>query len=216
MERIFNQGLISDVLIIKFKNEVIAYKIFCKTFPSNSNDWIPAWHGTQFENLESIIKYGLKLPGTKLLNGNMTPQTKYIPNDEYVLGINNWEKAIFASPCLNWASLYSFHQSEIHFLRFPYSPSLVEVRIKPGCFTEHQSKELNGRVSGHGFSFVYHDDTIYRITSEKNIFIKSITIVTKKFLEDMMFQDVQSFHPSKIVENKSKKILKDLNHLFTY
>ncbi len=212
MERIFIHGLISDVLKIKLKNEVIAYKLFSKRFPSNSNDWIPAWHGTKIENLESIIKYGLKLPGTKLLNGNMTPQTKYIPNHQYVLGINNWEKAIFASPCINCASVYSFPEFNPYY--FPYSPFLVEVRIKPGCFSEHQSKELIGRVGGHGRLAVYHNDPIYRISSEKNIFIKSITLITSHFLYEMIDPKIDDY-PGEIVV-KPKKILNDLNNLFTY
>ena len=212
MERIFNQGLISDVLKIKIKNEVIGYKLFSKIFPSNSNDWIPAWHGTTIENLESIIKYDLKLPGTKLINGNMTPQAKYLPSQARVEGINNWEKAIFASPCINCASVYSFPL--FNPFELPYSPFLIEVRIKPGYFTKHQSKELIGRVAGHGSVAVYHDDIIYRISSEKNIFIKSITFITKKFLNEMI-PKIDNFSNKEIVV-KPKKILNDLNNLFTY
>ena len=31
--------------------------------------WIPAWHGTKFEYLESIVENGLQLPGTYLNSG---------------------------------------------------------------------------------------------------------------------------------------------------
>ena len=216
MERIFNQGLISDVLQIRFKNEVIAYKLFSKMFPSNSNDWIPAWHGTKIENLESIIKYGLKFPGTKLLNGNMTPHTTYLPFHGPFELIYNWENAIFATPCLNCASLYSFPRVEsFEYSYIPYSPFLVEVRIKPGCFTIHQSKELMNVVGGHAQISVYHDDPIYRISSEKNIFIKSITFVTKKFLNEMNETNIKDYSVKEIIV-KPKNILNYLNNLFTY
>ena len=112
-----------------------------KNYPSTPKDGIPAWHGTKLENLESTIKYGLKQQGTKLPNGQIIPKTEYIPLKEIISGIKNWETAIFATPCLCCASKYSFHEiNEI--IGFPHSSSLIEIRIWPGSFTKHQSKEL--------------------------------------------------------------------------
>ena len=54
--------------------------------------------------MESIIKYGLRLPETKLKNGKLTPKPTCSPDN--VCGIKNWEKAIFATPCLDCASIY--------------------------------------------------------------------------------------------------------------
>ena len=117
---IFNQELISDIIPIKQKNEIIVYKLFLKNYPSTPKDWIPAWHGTKLENLESIIKYGLKQQGTKLPNGQIIPKTEYIPLKEIT--------TIFATPCLCCASKYSFHEiNEI--IGFPHSSSLIEIRI---------------------------------------------------------------------------------------
>ena len=44
----------------------------------NENQWITAWHGTNYKYLDSIIKYGLQPPETKLEDGTITPKTKYI------------------------------------------------------------------------------------------------------------------------------------------
>ena len=84
---IFNQGLISDIIPIKYKNEIIAQKLFLKNHTSAPKDWISAWHGTKLKNLESIIKYGLKSQGTKWPNGQFVPKTEYEPLEEIVLGI---------------------------------------------------------------------------------------------------------------------------------
>ena len=213
--KIWNQGLVKDILKIKFAgfgfgDGVVAFKLFCKNFPSYSNDWIPAWHGTKIENLESIIEYGLKPPGTKLQNGKITPQTSYLPNQKYVLGIKNWEKAIFATPCLNCASMYSCFEEEKE--RFLYPPILVEVRIKPRSFTKHQSKELVGKVEGHGTTSIYHNDTYYRIPSEKNLFIKSIIFVKPMFL-GVDFKMQETYGKGEVVENP--RIIQELNNLFT-
>ena len=59
---------------------------------------------------------------------------------QYVLGIKNWEQAIFATPCINCASIYSFidcQNQQEWFVNYNYSSILVEIRIKPGSFTEH-------------------------------------------------------------------------------
>lgn len=39
---IFNQGLISDVISIKYKNKIIAYKLFLNNYPPTPQGWIPA------------------------------------------------------------------------------------------------------------------------------------------------------------------------------
>ena len=183
-----------------------------KKYSSTPKDWIPAWHGTKIENLESIIKYGLKQQGTKLPNGKIIPKTEYIPLKEVVLGIKNWEKAIFATTCISCASMYSFYELN-QYIGFPHSSSLIEIRIRPGSFTKHESKELIGYICGHDYRSIYHNDIYYRISSENDIAIKSITFISKSFL-DMMIkpEDKNSF--GDIILN-TKKELENLNNLFS-
>ena len=94
-----------------------------KKYSSTPKDWIPAWHGTKIENRESIIKYGLKQQGAKLPNGKIITKAEYIPLKEIVLGIKNLEKAIFATPCISCASIYSFYEIN-RYNGFPHSSSL--------------------------------------------------------------------------------------------
>ena len=150
-----------------------------KNHNSSPKDWIPAWHGTKLNNLESIIKYGLKSQGTKLPNGQIVPKTKYKPLKGSVYDIKNWENAIFATPCAECASAYSFYEIGAAII---HSSIIIEIRIKPGCFTEHQSKELIGRVGGHDYLSVFHNDIYYRIPSAENVVIKSIVSISRTFL----------------------------------
>ena len=213
---IFNQGLISDIIPIKYKNEIIAQKLFLKNHTSAPNDWISAWHGTKLKNLESIIKYGLKSQGTKLPNGQFVPKTKYEPLEEIVLGIRNWQNAIFATPCPICASTYS--DSDIDGEYFLASV-LVEIRIKPGNFTQHQSKELIGRVGHHNFLKIIHNDTYYRILLDEDVTIKSITFISMEYLNETMGKE--SDYPESIREKfnevivKPRKELQELNNLFS-
>ena len=185
---IFNQRLVSEIISIKHKNEIIAYKLYLKKYSSKAKDWIPAWHGAKIENLESIIKYGLKQQGTKLPNGKIIPKTEYIPLKEIVLGIKNWEKAIFAIPCISCASIYSFYEIN-GYIGFPHSSSLIEIRIRRGSFTKHESKELIGYICVHNPDSIYHNDTYYLISSEYDVAIKSITLISKSFLAEMIIPE---------------------------
>ena len=221
---IFNQGLISDIIPIKYKDEIIAQKLFLKNYTSVQNAWIPAWHGTKIENLESIIKYGLKPQGTKLPNGKFVLKTKYLPFKQYVLGIENWENAIFATPCPTCASTYSsfiylYYDAYFSNYEYLYSPSLIEIRIKPGCFTQHQSKEIIGKVGMHYYLQVFHNDVYYRIPFDKNIVIKSITFINKIFLYKMLGEvnDYPKIIRDKFdeVTVKQRKELQELNNLFS-
>ena len=81
--RLYNKGLVSDIIDIEYKRDIVAKKFIIsqkylkKDYNLISKNWIPAWDGTKIEYLESIIKYGLKKPGTILKNSNMTPYPKF-------------------------------------------------------------------------------------------------------------------------------------------
>lgn len=216
---IFNQRLISNIIPIKYKNKIIAQKLFLNNNNlRNCMNWIPAWHGTKIENLESIIKYGLKSQGTKLPNGKIVPKTKFPPLKQYVLGIKNWEQAIFATPCINCASIYSFiNDPQDFFCGYYQSSILVEIRIKPGSFTEHQSKSLIGRVGGHGKYAVLHNEIYYRISNDKDVVIISIALISSSFLNEMIgkVEDYEESEEWGEVIAKPRKELKELNNLFT-
>ena len=108
--------------------------------------------------------------------------------------------------------MYSFYEIN-KYIGFPHSSSLIEIRIRPGSFTKHKSKELIGYICGHNHTSIYHNDTYYRIPSENDIAIKSITFISKSFLNMMLIpEDKISFDD---VILKPKKELEDLNNLFS-
>ena len=192
--KLYNKGLVSGLIQFtkedKYRhNNYIAIKKFIITqrnLPFNYyNTWIPAWHGTKFNYLESIVENGLRLPGTKLKNGIITQSPNNIPFREDVLGIKNWENAIFASQNIYYSLGYCdiIGEREEKFDPYPIPDNwgwkgLVEVRIKPNSFTKHKSQFVIPYFAGH-FSLHNNEDIddIYRIESEKNVFVTSIVFI---------------------------------------
>ena len=100
--KLYNGGFVSDIVEIK-KSEYWTFydvkKLIClgknyKDFYHKTKTWIPTYHGTKYKYLESIVEYGLKIPGSKLPNGLKTQKPIYIPLNDNVSGIKNWESAI--------------------------------------------------------------------------------------------------------------------------
>ena len=69
------KGFVSNLVPIKNKNKIIAQKMLClpgflkKNYVDLINNWVPAWHGTKLNFLESIADNGLLPAGSKLKNG---------------------------------------------------------------------------------------------------------------------------------------------------
>ena len=199
--KLYNEGLVSDVKKISTLNygkfDIKAIKFVCtkkniiKNWEEISKTWIPAYHGTKFDYLESILKYGLKLPQTKLKNGTLTPKPIDIPLTYKVSGIENWENAIFASPNLFYALDkrysgtilensfidYNAKLREMYYSPGPYDAKVVLlVKIKPNSFTKHKSKII-AKFHLHHMFFENNDfdiNDIYRISSENDIAVTSV------------------------------------------
>lgn len=208
------KGLVSNLVPIKSKEngKIIAKKIIIaqSLLPSNwnkiKNNLLPAWHGTKFEFLESIIKIGLKPSGSKLPNGK---EIKTLPGhyslDDTIAGVKNWAKAIFVSPSI----FYSAHAcyAERIMSNSERWAVLVETRVKPDCFTRHNSTVFKYKpIAGEPVDVEYRievksdDDLIFRVPSEKNVFITSVTFVLIDFLEH-----VTNYYQSKIVVNSEEE-----------
>ena len=90
----------------KYDIDIVAIIFQCRErvyWTSETETWISAFHGTKFDYIESLLKYGLKFPKTLLENGPLTPKPIDIPLIDKIIGIKNWENAIFASPNLFYA-----------------------------------------------------------------------------------------------------------------
>ncbi len=73
---LYKKGLVSNIVPIKSKENgkfiaqklIVSQKFLPKNWNNIKNKLLPAWHGTKFEFLESIIRNGLKPSGMKLAN----------------------------------------------------------------------------------------------------------------------------------------------------
>lgn len=192
---LFQRNLAVKIIPIKKKNVIIAQKILCPSglnqnkFTQISKNWCPAWHGTKFENLESIIKYGLHPSGSKLPNGvQININEGHIPLDYELSGIKQWGMAVFVSPSLFYACNYAERINSC----LKRWCILVETRVRPNSFTMHPSTVLNyAKVSGEPYHLEFRVDvkndknSIYRVTSQQNIFVINITFVLVDFLENI-------------------------------
>ena len=194
---LYSKGLISNIIPIKKQNKIICYKLMISKMKLSYNlmniykNWIPVWHGTKFRFLESIVKNGLKPSGTKLNDGTIiNPLPGHIKTDVTVAGIKNWAKAIFVSPSLFYASDVVYAERIIS--NNQTWAVLVEGRIKPGTFSKHNSTVLNyNNIPGEPTQVEYRveqksdDDLIYRIASEQNIIVTSISFILIHFLDNI-------------------------------
>ena len=223
---LYNKGYISNIIPIKKKDIIVAQKLICskKMLPFNSSqiykNWIPVWHGTKYKNLESIIKNGLRASGTTLSDGTkINPLSSHIPLNQTFSGINNWAKAIFVSPSIFYASDASYAERILSIdSNSKYNNNsdrwavLVEARVKPNSFTMHNSTIWRDKnIEGEPVKVEYRvesntsDDLIYRVESDKNIFVVSVSFVLVKFLEN-----VKEYCEGDIVINsKEEKMLLD-------
>ena len=149
---LYKKGLVSNIIPIKSKdnNKIIAQKLMVseKILPKNWNrkykNYLPAWYGTKFQFLESIVRNGLRPSGTKLPNGEII---KTLPGhyslDDTIGGIKGWAKAIFVSPSV----FYSAHACYAERIMSGTESwaVLVEARIKPDCFTKHKTTVLRDK-----------------------------------------------------------------------
>ena len=209
---LYNLGYVTNIVSIKKRNKVIAKKLICspKILPKYHNQiykmWVPAWHGTKFMNLESIIRFGLKPSGAKLSNGNfINPHPNHIKLNSYFNGFNNWAKAIFVSPSIFYSS-HPCYAERIISNNTRWSV-LVEVRVRPNSYTAHNSTVWrNQKIDNEPTKVEYrvesntNDDLIYRVESGSNVFIVSISFVLVQFLEN-----VKDFCEGNIVINSKEE-----------
>jgi len=215
-QKLNSKGLISNIVIIKKRDKIVAKKLMCSNqilpdnFPYINKNWVPVWHGTKFRFLESIIKNGLKPSGSKLTNGvKIEPLPGHISIDQTVSGIKNWAKAIFVSPSIFYAS-DAVYAERINSNSQRWAV-LIEARVKPKSYTAHNSTIFryvgkDGETDDVEYRVEVDDeniDYIYRVPQEKNIVIKSITFVKVNFLEN-----VKDYIEGNIVVNsKEEKML---------
>ena len=193
---LINKKLAKKLILVKYDNQIIGKKIIrneemLSSYINNEKEWEIGWHGTKFEFLESIMKYGLYPSGSKLENGyEIKPLKGHVQLNIKVDKFNNWAKAIFVSPSIFYAGHPAYAKTIIS-NNIEYSV-LIETRIKKGKFTQHKPTvvkyaQKNGEPTFIEYRIEVKDDSnlIMRIESEKNVIVTSILFAKTDFLKNI-------------------------------
>lgn len=174
-----NKNLVHRVQLIKYQGEVIAKEL---TRAQNAldqdtqarwndicRDWESAWHGTRYENLESILMNGLR-PGTGA--NNIAPEAGLYELNQEHLRASNWARAIFLTPCILFASHEEY--SERVSSESQLWCVLMKAYCKPGSYKSYKP-EMPVPVK---------DFRIWRIESVGDVVVYSLMFVRCSFLEN--------------------------------
>ena len=114
--------------VLKNKNgTIIAKRLIHDKLYNEKNKCIPVFHGTRFVSMEHIMRFSLQNFGEPLIN--------HIQLGIKMFNIDNWASAIFVSPSIFYASKYSEiieSDGQEWFI-------IIEARVKPNSFTQHES-----------------------------------------------------------------------------
>ena len=185
--RLYYQGYVTNFVPIKNdEDEVICYKMICKSmFNHNLKDYALIWHGTEFKNLESIVKNGLKPSGTKISDKTIImPRINHIQLNTTVEGNKDWAKAVFASPSCFFSSHPIYAETILSNGR--KWACLVEGRVKNGCFTRHHST-----IEARNVPYNEPSDVEFRITNLLNLFVTSVVFISMDFINHASYYDEQ-------------------------
>ena len=196
-----NKNISKNLIPISLNGKIIGKKIICKlnNLPKQyeiyevEEEWIPAWHGTNFTCLESIAENGLKPAGGKLKSGEeIKVCTSHIRRDRTVDKIKDWANGIFVSPSVFYAA-YPAYAKDISCNNETYKV-LVEVRVKPNSYFERGSTCPNYKPKKDE-----PKNLEFRIDAkdENNVQVFSLTFVKAEF-----FENAKNFNEGNILLNK--------------
>ena len=175
-----------DFIAIKF---IPSYKILPPNFQEIRKKWVPAWHGTKFNFIESILKNGLKESGSIIQDfGVITPHSDHIQTGVQFNNIKDWSQAIFTSPSIFYSThpTYSERIDSIFFGK-RYAV-LIETRLKPNSFQTYKSTTSRIIVQGEPTLIEYRVKSVDQY-NEKNIHVYSITFVLENFINNAKAYD---------------------------
>ena len=215
LNNLMDKKLAKKLILVKYKNLIIGKKILRNEEIMSAkikdiiNNWEIGWHGTKFEFLESIMKYGLYPSGTKLENGfEIKPLKGHVPLNTKVANIKDWARAIFVSPSIFYAG-HPAYAKTIKSNGEEYS-ILVETRIKPNTYTEHKPTvvkyvQKNAEPTFVEYRIEVKDDSnlIVRTESEKNVVVIGLLFAKTDFLKN-----IKKYYEGEIyVNSKEEKSL---------
>ena len=175
-----------DFIAIKF---IPSDKILPPDFPNVRKNWIPAWHGTKYDCIQSILKNGLKESGSILKDfGVIKTREDHIQDDSEFNNIKDWSKAVFTSPSVFY-STHPTYSERINSTFFEETYAvLVEARLRPNSFQTFTSTTCRDVVKGEPLLIEYRAKSV-DILNNQNIYVISITFVSEKFLKNVKDYD---------------------------
>jgi hypothetical protein len=191
-----------DFIAIKF---IPSFQILPENFQEVRKNWAPAWHGTKFNCLESILKNGLKESGSIIKDfGQITPQSDHIQVGVKFCNLNDWSQAVFTSPSIFYSTHTTYSERiDSNFYKERYAV-LIEARLKPGAYQTFKSTTARVIVPGEPTLIEYRVKSVDKYNN-KNIYVISITFVSEKFL-----QNVRAYDQGDILSNsEAERIVYD-------
>ena len=175
-----------DFIAIKF---IPSMQILPIDFQEVRKKWVPAWHGTKFNNIESILKNGLKESGSIIKDfGQITPQNDHIQFGVKCFNINDWSRAIFTSPSVFYSTHPTYSERiDSSFFGNRYAV-LIETRLRPDSFQTFKSTTSRQIVQGEPNLVEYRVKSVgeYGLI---NIYVISITFVLENFINNVKAYD---------------------------
>ena len=194
--------LVSSVRVIEYQGEVIAKELVRDPRVLDARTragwdiihrtWEPAWHGTRYRHLRSIIEKGLLPAGSS----GISPASGHFKLGEEHFGIPDWAAAIFVSPSI----LYAAHDtySDRVFSDSQQWCILVKAYCKPGTMKSYDPtvlayKPMDGEPKAPEYRVPVNEadkNVILRVQSTRNVVVRSLMFVRASFLEnqDMNFE----------------------------
>lgn len=200
-QSLFSKKIATNLFPISSHGKIIAKKIVCTlhnlptkyTCNEVYENWFTAWHGTNFQVLESIVDIGLKPAGGKTKDGKeIKIHVGHIKRDKTIDKIPHWAEAIFVSPSIFYCAHPAYSKDIIS--SNESWKIFVETKVKPKSYYEKESTV---------FEYEYKEGEPkmleYRIEpkDEKDVQVVSLTFVKEEFL-----QNIKKFEESNILNFK--------------
>ena len=196
-------------------DDFIAIKFIpsCQILPENISEvrkkWVPAWHGTKFQFIESILKNGLKESGSILKElGTITPHGDHIQVGVKCNNMNDWSQAIFTSPSVFYSTHPTYSERiDSSFFGNKYA-ILIEVRLRPDSYGTFKST-TSGRniIQGEPTLLEYRVKSVDKYNN-RNVYVVSITFVLDNFINN-----IKSYDQGDILSNsEAERILFDYDN----
>ena len=199
--KLIKKNIANSLISIIQEKEIIGIKIiraqhlFPENYLESQENWIPVWHGTKFESLESIMKVGLKLPGTVLTDGTkIEPLSGHIERYVNVNNDKDWAKGIFVSQSIFYAACDVY--GRIIKIGDTEWITLIEGRAKIGSYITRGSTVSDYiKVEGEP------DDVEFKITNESDIIVIGILFLKKEYIEK-----IKNYKDGSIFVSSNKEI----------